>query len=92
MILVLSRFAFAFALALPLSFDAIFPPLVNNDELLPLLLPPLPFEIRMQLVATIRWLCLRDVSFLVERSCAVRKRYLLLKCQGAANQIRICLY
>jgi hypothetical protein len=54
MILVLSRFAFAFVLALPLSFDAIFPPLVNNDELLPLLLPPLPFEIRMQLVATIR--------------------------------------
>jgi hypothetical protein len=54
MILVHSRFAFAFALALPLSFDAIFSSLVNNDELLPLLLPPLPFEIRMQLVATIR--------------------------------------
>jgi hypothetical protein len=44
MTLVLSRLSFALALALTLSFAATFPPLVNNDELLPLLLPPLPFE------------------------------------------------
>jgi hypothetical protein len=44
MILVLTRFSFASALALILSFAATFPPLVDNEELLPLLLPPLSFE------------------------------------------------
>ena len=46
MTLVLSRlsFALALALALTLSFAATFPPLLDNEELLPLLLPPLSFE------------------------------------------------